>query len=186
MNLESAVQPRMDTDEHGFPRAFTTACFSQQVSLANGSFIPNSETERGARPPRALFSAPSRKTPEAGNYAEARNPSWAEDAGREGAASNARGGRAPRTTECRFIRVRPCLSVAHFPQLLCLAVSKQSVVALLTQRRKGAKPQRGVSWRGSGHHLVIGHQVLIIPSCPCAFASSRLCVRTPFNCHGLG
>jgi len=33
----------MDTDEHGY-------------------FTPNSEMEKGARPPRALFSAPSRKT----------------------------------------------------------------------------------------------------------------------------
>ena len=31
-------------------------------------FNPKSEAERGARPPRALFSAPSRKTPDAGNF----------------------------------------------------------------------------------------------------------------------
>ena len=59
----------------------------------------NSEMERGARPPQALFSAPSRKTPAAGNCAEASNLSRAEDAGREAASSYARGGRAPRTSD---------------------------------------------------------------------------------------
>ena len=35
---------------------------------------PNAEVARGARQPRALFSAPSRKTPAAGNGAEAGSP----------------------------------------------------------------------------------------------------------------
>ena len=64
--------------------------------------------ERGPRPPRALFSAPSRKTPTAGNCAEGANPPRVEDAGREGAASNARGGRAPRTSEFGLSRPAAC------------------------------------------------------------------------------
>ena len=71
-------------------------------ALLDRAFNPDSETEVGARPPRALFSAPSRKTPAAGNSAEARNLSPAEDAGREGASSHARGGRAPRASEFGF------------------------------------------------------------------------------------
>ena len=73
-------------------------------SLPIGSRLltPNSEIERGARPPLALFSAPSRKTPAAGNCAQAWNPPLAENAGREGASSHARGGRAPRTSEFGF------------------------------------------------------------------------------------
>jgi formylglycine-generating enzyme required for sulfatase activity len=47
-------------------------CYSYDVNLTGGyhpAFNPNSEIERGARPPRALFPAPSRKTPAAGNCA---------------------------------------------------------------------------------------------------------------------
>ena len=54
----------------------------------------------------------------------------------------------------------------------------QSGVALLTQRRKDAEAQRGVSGRGSGHHLVTGNQVLQGPSFPCLLASLRLCVES--------
>ena len=71
-------------------------------STSEIGFNPNSEIERRARPPRARFSAPSRKTPAAGNCAPAGNPSRAENAGREGASSHARGGRAPRTSEFGF------------------------------------------------------------------------------------
>ena len=60
---------------------------------------PNSERDRGARPPRAQFSAPSRKTPVADNCVEVVNSPQAENAGREGASSDARGGRAPLTSE---------------------------------------------------------------------------------------
>ena len=56
----------------------------------------NSDIETGARPPRAQFSAPSRKTTAEGSGAYALNASPAEDADREGAVSHARGGRAPR------------------------------------------------------------------------------------------
>jgi hypothetical protein len=62
----------------------------------------NSEIELGARPPRALFYAPSRKTSATGNIAETWNSSRAEYAGREGASSHARGGRAPRSSEFRL------------------------------------------------------------------------------------
>ena len=64
-----------------------------------GYFLLNSEIERGARSPRALFSAPSRKTPAVGNCAWSENRSWSKNAGREGASSHARGGRAPRTSK---------------------------------------------------------------------------------------
>ena len=70
---------------------------ARQVGAIWGVSNPTSEAETGARPPRAQFSAPSRKTPATGNGAEAGNASWAKDAGREGASSNARGGRAPQT-----------------------------------------------------------------------------------------
>ena len=55
----------------------------------------NSEIEKGARLPRAWFSAPSRKTPDAQNFptlVSAPTP----EAEREGASSNVWGGRAPR------------------------------------------------------------------------------------------
>jgi hypothetical protein len=80
----------------------TTELDALLPALLDRAFNPDSETEVGARPPRALFSAPSRKTPAAGNSAEARNLSPAEDAGREGASSHARGGRAPRASEFGF------------------------------------------------------------------------------------
>ena len=60
---------------------------------------PNTEAERGARPPRAPFSAPSRKTPAAGDCGQIWNSPKAESAVREGASSDARGGRAPRASE---------------------------------------------------------------------------------------
>jgi hypothetical protein len=78
--------------------------FSKREDLPaenQGSFIerrwlnPNSELEMGAPPPRAQFSAPSRKTPAAENCAKEGNPPPAEKAGREGASSNARAGVLP-------------------------------------------------------------------------------------------
>ena len=61
----------------------------------------------------------------------------------------------------------------------------QSGVALVTQRRKDAEAHRGVSGRGSGHHLVTGNQVLQGPSFPCLLASLRLCVESSLHRYGL-
>jgi hypothetical protein len=58
-------------------------------------FIPNSEIEKGARPPRAQFSAPSRKTTARGMVPRVTTNHLAPNAGREGASSHARGGRDP-------------------------------------------------------------------------------------------
>ena len=58
-------------------------------------FIPNSEIEKGARPPQAQFSAPSRKTTARGMVPRVTTNHRAPNAGREGASSHARGGRDP-------------------------------------------------------------------------------------------
>jgi hypothetical protein len=57
----------------------------------------NMAKKRGARPPRAQFSAPSRKTSRPLNHAKAFRRPYALDVGREGAPDNARGGRGPQT-----------------------------------------------------------------------------------------
>ena len=74
----------------------------ERERVIGSTIILNYATKMVARPPRAQFSAPSRKTPAAENCAEAWSPSRTEYAGREGASSHARGGRAPRTSAFGF------------------------------------------------------------------------------------
>jgi peptidoglycan/xylan/chitin deacetylase (PgdA/CDA1 family) len=57
----------------------------------------NTAKKKGPRPPRAQFSAPSRKTSSASNRSKAFRRSYASEAGRGGAPGNARGGHAPQS-----------------------------------------------------------------------------------------
>jgi len=66
------------------------------------AFTSISEAEWGARPPRALFSAPPRKTPDAGNLPATAHPARVPEAGREGASSHARGRACSPTSEFGF------------------------------------------------------------------------------------
>ena len=68
--------------------------------------------ERGARPPRALFSAPSRKTRAQGNVSHVCGRGARKDAVREGAASHARGGRAPQQPCSAVVSTAGCRGVS--------------------------------------------------------------------------
>ena len=106
----------------------TTELDALLPALLDRAFNPDSETEVGARPPRALFSAPSRKTPAAENCARSDNRSWAKNAGRKGASSDARGGHAPR---CFGVRAERATKPAGYQSHLPYSIFALSFQALL-------------------------------------------------------
>jgi len=105
-------------------------------------FIKLSKMKRGARPPRAQFFAPSRKTPSAPNPLDHSENSVRHKSRTRGASGNARGGRAPLffvllaslmfPTGCRGA---PSVNVlgSFFPAwMLCIALG---VIGVMVARR---------------------------------------------------